>query len=276
MKIIKLFVISILFLLLFVACNRNPITGQMNMAFVSNSTLFPMAFQQYKDFLDENTIVTGTAEAQMVQRVGDRIRMAAESLLAAQGEADFLDDYEWEYHLIQSSEVNAWVMPGGKIVIYTGILPLAIDEDGLAVIMGHEVAHAILNHGQQRMSASLLQEIGRIGLSIGASLLDLPSETQAIILTAYGIGSQLGGILPFSRSHENEADYYGLILMAIAGYNPAAAASFWERMSSLGDGGFEWLSTHPSSDNRASQLREWITETTEIAAEIKLAISSLH
>ena len=271
----RLFVISLIFLLLLVACNRNPITGQMNMAFVSNSTLFPMAFQQYEEFLSENTIVTGTPEAEMVQRVGDRIREAAESLFAAQGEENFLDDYQWEYHLIESNEVNAWVMPGGKIVIYTGILPLAVDEDGLAVIMGHEVAHAILNHGQQRMSAGLLQEIGRLGLSIGASLLDLPSETQALILTAYGIGSELGGILPFSRSHENEADYYGLILMTIAAYRQEAAPSFWERMASLGDGGFEWLSTHPSSDNRADQLQEWIAETKEIADSIKLAISSM-
>ena len=269
MRIKKLFAISFILCLLLVACNRNPITGQRTMAFVSNSMLFPMSFQQYNDFLDENTIVTGTAQAQMVQRVGNRIREAAESFLAAQGDPNFLDDYEWEYHLIQSNEVNAWVMPGGKIVFYTGILPLAQNEDGLAVIMGHEVAHAILNHGQQRMSAGLLQEIGRIGLSLGASLLELPYETQSLILIAYGVGSHFGGILPFSRAHENEADFYGLILMTIAGYNPDAAASFWDRMAALGDGGFEWLSTHPSSDNRASQLREWIAETTEIAESIK-------
>ena len=268
MEVRKFFVFSVIFFFVFTACNRNPLTGQRTMAFVSNSTLFPMAFEQYGQFLSENTIVTGTPEAHMVQRVGDRIREAAEVLLAAEGGENFLDDYEWEYHLIASDEVNAWVMPGGKIVFYTGILPLAQDEDGLAVIMGHEVAHAILNHGQQRMSAGLLQEIGRIGLSLGASLLDLPSETKGLILAAYGIGTHLGGILPFSRSHENEADYYGLILMTIAGYNQHAAASFWERMAALGDGGFEWLSTHPSSDNRASQLQDWIPETREIADRI--------
>ena len=243
---------------------------------VSNRTLFPMAFQQYEQFLSENTIVTGTPEAEMVKRVGDKIKNAAESLLAAEGEADYLDDYDWEYHLIQNNEVNAWVMPGGKIVIYTGILPLALDEDGLAVIMGHEVAHAILNHGQQRMSASLLQEIGRLGIALGASLLDLPSETQSLILAAYGVGSQLGGILPFSRSHENEADYYGLILMTVAGYNQNAAVSFWERMAALDGGGLEWLSTHPSSDNRASQLQGWIPETREIAESIRLTVSLLE
>ncbi|MCL2007974.1 MAG: M48 family metallopeptidase [Treponema sp.] len=232
-----------------------------------------MAFQQYEDFLNENTLVTGTAEAEMVRRVGDRIRLAAESLLAAEGHENYLDDYQWEYHLVQSNEVNAWVMPGGKIVIYTGILPLAGNEDGLAVIMGHEVAHAILNHGQQRMSASLLREIGRLGISIGASLLDLPSDTQRLILAAYGVGSHLGAILPFSRSHENEADYYGLILMTIAGYDQNAAVSFWERMAALGGGGLEWLSTHPSSENRAGQLQGWIPETREIADQIKLSIS---
>jgi len=265
----KLFVIPVIFCLIFAACSRNPITGQKTMAFMSNNMLFPMAFQQYEEFLNENTIVTGTPEAEMVKRVGDRIKQAAETLLAAQGEANYLDDYEWEYHLIQSDEVNAWVMPGGKIVIYTGILPLAVDEDGLAVIMGHEVAHAILNHGQQRMSANLLQELGRLGLSLGASLLELPSETQVLILAAYGVGSHLGGLLPFSRSHENEADYYGLILMTIADYKQEAAASFWERMAAMDGGGFEWLSTHPSSDNRAAQLQGWISETKEIAERIK-------
>ena len=266
----KLFVIPVILCLLFAACNRNPLTGKRNMAFVSNSTLFPMAFQQFEEFLSENTIVTGTREAEMVQRVGDRIMLAAESLLADEGHEDYLEGYEWEYHLIQSNEVNAWVMPGGKIVIYTGILPLAGGEDGLAVIMGHEVAHAILNHGQQRMSASLLREIGRIGLSIGSSLLDLPSDTQRLILAAYGVGSHLGGMLPFSRKHENEADYYGLILMTIAGYNQNAAVTFWERMAALGDGGLEWLSTHPSSENRASQLQGWIPEAREKAERIEL------
>jgi len=243
------------------------------MAFVSNSVLFPISFRQYEEFISENTIVKGTPEAEMVQRVGNRIRAAAESFLAFQGDANYLDDYEWEFHLILSDEINAWVMPGGKIVIYTGILALSLDEDGLAVIMGHEIAHAILNHGQQRMSASLLQELVRLGIYIGTTALDLSAETQALIMAAYGIGSELGGILPFSRAHENEADYYGLILMSIAGYNPQAAVSFWERMAALdGEGGFEWLSTHPSNENRAREIEDRIPETREIANNVTLFI----
>ena len=266
-------ILSIIFTVLFTACNRNPITGQSNMAFVSNSVLFPISFRQYEEFISENTIVKGTPEAEMVQRVGNRIRAAAESFLAFQGDANYLDDYEWEFHLILSDEINAWVMPGGKIVIYTGILALSLDEDGLAVIMGHEIAHAILNHGQQRMSASLLQELVRLGIYIGTTALDLSAETQALIMAAYGIGSELGGILPFSRAHENEADYYGLILMSIAGYNPQAAVSFWERMAALdGEGGFEWLSTHPSNENRAREIEDRIPETREIANNVTLFI----
>ena len=270
----KLSVVLVIFCLLFTACNRNPVTGQSTMALVSNSMLFPLAFQEYEVFLRENKIVTESPEAEMVQRAGDRIREAALSLFAAEGEENYLDDYRWEYHLIESDEVNAWVMPGGKIAVYTGILPLALDEDGLAVIMGHEIAHAILNHGQQRMSAELLQELIRLGLYFGTSLLEVSSETRALIMAAYGVGSHLGGILPFSRSHENEADYYGLILMTIAGYNPEAAVSFWERMAELDSGGLEWLSTHPSSENRAGQLKDWILETGEIAERAKLVLSS--
>ena len=271
MKIINRGFIVLLIVLCtsFTACNRNPLTNQRTMAFVSNSTLFPLAFQQYEEFLKESIIVTGTPEAEMVQRVGDNIKLAAEALFDAEGEENYLDDYEWEYHLIANDEINAWCMPGGKIVIYTGILPLAVDEDGLAVIMGHEVAHTILNHGQQRMSAGLLQELGRLGVSIGASLLDVSPETQALLLAAYGIGSELGGILPFSRSHENEADYYGLILMTIAEYDPEAAVSFWDRMAVYEGRSFEWLSTHPSGENRAAQLRRWIPEANETAERIQ-------
>ena len=204
----------------------------------------------------------------MVIRVGNRIRQAAERLLLTEGEENYFDDYRWEFHLIESEEVNAWVMPGGKIAIYTGILPLAIDEDGLAVIMGHEIAHAILNHGQQRMSAELVQELISIGLYLGTSLLEISEETRLLIMTAYGVGSHLGAILPFSRSHENEADYYGLILMTMAGYRPEAAVSFWERMAEHESGGFEWLSTHPSGANRAAQLLQWIPEALEKANSI--------
>jgi predicted Zn-dependent protease len=231
------------------------------MALVGNSQLFPMAFQEYEKFLSENKVVTGTPQAEMVDRVGRNIRAAAEKWFASEGKSSLLKDYRWEYKLVESKEVNAWCMPGGKIVIYTGILPVTQTEDGLATVMGHEVAHALLNHGQQRMSAGVLQELGGAALSVATD--------SALIMAAYGIGTTLGGTLPFSRGHESEADHYGLILMAIAGYNPEAAVPFWQRMSALGGGTIEFLSTHPSSSTRIRQLQGWVPEAKTKAAQLR-------
>ncbi|MDR1211223.1 MAG: M48 family metallopeptidase [Spirochaetaceae bacterium] len=237
------------------------------MAFVQNSELFPSSFRQYRDFLGENQVITGTADAVMVERLGGRIKEAAEKWLANEGHPEYLDGYEWEYHLVLNDEVNAWCMPGGKIVVYTGILPVTRSENALAVVMGHEVAHALLNHGQQRMSASVLQELGATGLSLITA--DNSPETQALAMTAYGAGSQVFGTLPFSRSHESEADHYGLILMAIAGYDPEEAVPFWERMNALGGAaGPEFLSTHPSNETRIRDLGAWMAEAREKAAAI--------
>lgn len=253
--------------LVLAACVTNPFTGKSTMAFVDNSDLFPSAFQQYDQFLSQNTIIRGTVDSQMVTRVGLRIKDAAEKWLAAEGESNYLDGYEWEYNLVLNDEVNAWCMPGGKIVVYTGILPVTQTEDGLAVVMGHEVAHALLNHGQQRMSADVLQQLGAAGLSLIVS--KQSPETQALAMTAYGAGSALFGTLPFSRSNESEADQYGLILMTIAGYNPEESIPFWQRMSALGGASTpEFLSTHPSDATRIKQLQEWIPEARAKAAEI--------
>ena len=248
------------------ACVSNPLTGKSTMALVNNSELFPMAFQEYEQFLAEHTVVTGTAEARMVERVGRNIRAAAEKWFAAEGRSDYLRDYRWEYHLVEANEVNAWCMPGGKIVVYTGILPLTRTEDGLATVMGHEVAHALLNHGQQRMSAGVLQQLGAAGLGIAVS--GSSESTQALTMLAYGVGSQVLGTLPFSREHESEADHYGLILMAIAGYKPDESVPFWERMAAKGGGTPEFLSTHPSDATRVRQLRGWIPEAKRKAAEL--------
>jgi len=235
------------------------------MAFVDNSQLFPMAFAQYDEFLNESTVIDGTPEAAMVSRVGAKLAEAAQKWLAAEGYEQYLEDYEWEYKLVQDNTVNAWCMPGGKIVVYSGILPVAKTEEGLAVVLGHEVSHALLNHGQQRMSAGVLQQIGAIGLSL--LTMNQSEETQALAMTAYGAGSALFGTLPFSRSHESEADRYGLILMSIAGYNPDEAAPFWERMAAQNNNGTpEFLSTHPSDTTRIEQLRDWTSEAKEKAA----------
>jgi predicted Zn-dependent protease len=235
------------------ACVTNPLTGKSTMALVGNPELFSSSFQQYDEFLSEHQVITGTAEARLVEQVGARIRGAAEKWLNAEGAGTYLADYRWEYRLVLDDQVNAWCMPGGKIVVYTGILPVALTEAGLATVMGHEVSHALLNHGQQRMSAALLQQLGAVGLGLLTGRQS--KETQALAMTAYGAGSELFGILPFSRNHESEADRVGLTLMAIAGYNPEEAVPFWERMSAGGGGVPEFLSTHPSDAARIRDLR---------------------
>jgi len=238
-----------------VACSTNPFTGKQTLALVPNSQILPMAFQQYSEFLSENNVVKNSSEAQMVRNVGQKIASAAERYLTANGYAGYLTDYRWEYNLVQSKDVNAWCMPGGKIVVYTGILPITKNEAGLAAVMGHEVAHALANHGQQRMSAGQLQQLGAVAGNIA---LAGDAQNQQIFNTAYGLGSNLGVMLPFSRSHETEADHIGLILMAIAGYEPMAAADLWQRMQAQEQGTPpEFLSTHPASGTRIQNIRAW-------------------
>jgi predicted Zn-dependent protease len=252
-------------ILIFSGCATNPMTGKRTMAFIGNASLFPMAFAQYEDFLNENTVVTGTPEALMLERVGFRIVDAAQKWLAREGQLHVLNGYEWEFRLIQDNSINAWAMPGGKIVFYTGILPVTQTEAGMAVVMGHEIAHSLLNHGQQRMSAGILQQLGALAVAVLVS--GNSDQTQALVMTAYGVGSNLFGTLPFSREHEHEADRFGLILMAIAGYNPDEGAVFWERMSSAGGGSIpQFLSTHPSDTARVRNLHNIAPEAKRIAA----------
>jgi predicted Zn-dependent protease len=246
------------FILIVLSCATNPFTGKNNLNFVSNSELFPTAFQQYGTFLKENKVISGTLDAKSVETVGVKIKNAAERWLKANGHSNYLDGYQWEYKLVESKDVNAWCMPGGKIVVYSGILPITKDETGLATVMGHEVSHALANHGAQRMSAAQLQQIGAVGVAVASS--GQSEQTQSIFQQAYGMGSQLGVMLPFSRSHESEADQIGLTLMAIAGYNPDKAVLFWERMSAKAGGQTppEFMSTHPSDATRIANIKSLI------------------
>lgn len=238
-----------------IGCSTNPFTGQQTLALVPNSQILPMAFQQYSEFLSENKVVTNSSDAQMVKNVGQKIAVAAERYLNANGYPGYLNDYKWEYNLVDSKEVNAWCMPGGKIVVYSGILPITKNEAGLAAVMGHEVAHALANHGQQRMSAGQLQQLGEVAGNIALSK---HPENQQIFNSVYGLGTSVGVMLPFSRSHETEADKIGLTLMAIAGYDPIAAADLWQRMQAQEQGTPpEFLSTHPASTTRIQNIRSW-------------------
>lgn len=254
------FFIVVLTVFTLAGCKTNPFTGERNLNFVSNEQLFPAAFAQYDQFLAENQVVTGTPESRTIKNVGQKIVTAAERYLNANGYQGYLNDFAWEFNLVKDEAVNAWAMPGGKIVFYTGILPIAQDETGIAAIMAHEVAHALADHGAQRMSAGQLQQVG--GALVGVAAGGRSEATQQIIAQAYGLGSQLGVMLPFSRSHETEADRIGLTLMAIAGYDPAEAADLWRRMAaqSQGQAPPEFLSTHPASATRIRNIEKWAPE----------------
>ncbi len=261
--------------LLVVACKVNPFTGEKNLNFVSNSQIFPASFAQYDQVLAESQVVTGTPESRMLVEVGNKIATAAKRFLDANGYQGYLEGYAWEFKLIKDDEtVNAWAMPGGKIAFYTGILPVAQSETGVAAIMAHEVAHALADHGAQRMSAAQLQQLGAV--AVGAAASGRSESTQQIIAQAYGLGSQLGVMLPFSRNHESEADRIGLTLMAMAGYDPYEAAELWKRMNAQSGGGAppEFLSTHPSNQTRINNIERWAPEA--IAEAKKYGVTSFR
>lgn len=246
-------------LLVLAACSTVPLTGRRQLDLVPSSTMLPMSFQQYDQFLKENRLSNNAAQTEMVKRVGRRIQGAVEKYMAENNFRHQLDGYQWEFNLVESKEVNAWCMPGGKVVVYTGILPVAKDENGLAVVMGHEIAHAVAKHGNERMSQGMLTELG--GVALAVALRDKPQQTQKLFMNAFGVGAQVGVLLPFSRTHESEADHLGLIFMALAGYDPNGAVTFWERMAQKGDGKPpEFLSTHPSDQTRINKIKAELPE----------------
>ncbi len=252
-------------LLLVVSCKTNPFTGESNLNFVSNDQLFPASFEQYNQFLNEAEVVRGTEEARMVQNLGQDIVNAAERYLNANGYQGFMNDFRWEFNLVKDEQANAFAMPGGKVVIYTGIVDVAKTKTGLATVMAHEIAHALADHGAQRMSAAQLQQLGAVAGSVAVS--GESRRTQQIFAQAYGLGTTVGVMLPFSRSHEAEADRIGLTLMAIAGYDPREASELWKRMqeNSNGQAPPEFLSTHPSNQTRINNLTKWAPEAIEEA-----------
>jgi predicted Zn-dependent protease len=247
------------------ACKTNPFTGKKMLNAFPNSQIFPTAFAQYDQFLTENKTIENTADSRMITTVGQRIASAAERWLTANGYPGYLNDYKWEYNLVQDETVNAWCMPGGKIVFYTGILPICQGETGVAVVMGHEVAHALADHGAQRMTASYGQQIGAVVGNVAIK----DEKSLGMFNQYYGVGSNVLGMLPFSRSHETEADKIGLQIMAIAGYNPDEAAELWKRMkaNSGGQSQPEFMSTHPSNDTRINNLTVWAPEAKVEAAK---------
>lgn len=240
-------------------CGSVPVTGRKQLSLVSNQEVLTLSLQQYGEFIKSAPVSTDAVNTALVQRVGRNIAAAVETYLKNNGYADQVKDYSWEFNLVRSNDVNAFCMPGGKIVVYEGILPYTRDENGLAVVLGHEVAHAVAKHSNERMSQQIATEYGTA--AIGAAISGTSAGVQKAAAVAMGLGSEYGILLPYSRKQELEADKLGLIFMAMAGYDPSNAASFWMRMSQSGGGGTpEFMSTHPSDETRITQIQKDLPE----------------
>jgi predicted Zn-dependent protease len=243
------------------ACTTVPITGRRQMNLLPESQMMGMAVTSFNQFVTTNPMVpVNDARSKEVKEIGEKIAAAVTQYLRIKGASDRVAGFKWDFQLAESNEVNAWCMPGGKVVFYTGILPICQDADGIAVVMGHEIAHAIARHGNEKMSQGMLVQGGGMALEFGAAMANQPQQTRSLFQQAYGMGTTVGAILPFSRLHESEADEMGLIFTAMAGYDPAKAAPLWKRMSQLSGGQRppEFLSTHPDPDKRSAKLAEQV------------------
>lgn len=242
------------------ACTTNPITGRSSLQLANNSEILTMSAQEYKTTLSKGKLITGTADAKRVVNVGNRIKNAAERYYQSIGRSADLANYNWEFALLQSNELNAWCMPGGKVAVYTGILPVTKDDNGLAVVMGHEVSHALAGHGNERISQAMMAQYG--GAILGGAISN--AQWASVFQKVYPIGSQVA-LLKYGRGQESEADEMGLYLMSMAGYDPRAAIPFWNRMEAASSGARqpEFLSTHPSPDTRISDINKDLPKALE-------------
>jgi predicted Zn-dependent protease len=248
-------------LLLQTSCSRVAITGRKQFNLVPDSMMNSMSLQSYNEFLTAHKLSANAQQTAVVRNVGVRIQSAVERYCAEHNLSSQVRSYQWEFNLVEDPNINAWCMPGGKVVVYTGLMPIAQNEAGLAVVMGHEIAHAIAKHGSERMTQGLLVEMG--GMALSEALANKPEQTKGLFMQSYGIGTQVGVLLPYSRLHENEADRMGLIFMAMAGYNPNEAVGFWERMVAAERGmpkPPEILSTHPADSTRIRNIKMLIPE----------------
>jgi len=247
-------------ILLLAGCSQVPLTGRQQLNLVPDSLIHDLSFDSYDEFLKEHKLSTNTQQTQMVKRVGLRIQNAVERYCLENYISDQLNGYQWEFSLVEDANVNAWAMPGGKVVVYTGLLPVTKTEAGLATVLGHEIAHAFAKHGAERMTTGLLYDLG--GMALSEALANRPDRTKDLFMLSYGIGAQVGVLMPYSRLQESEADRLGLIFMAMAGYHPSEALAFWERMAALQEKPQtpELLSTHPSNSTRIRKITELMPE----------------
>ncbi len=246
--------------IIFQSCSVVPFTGRKQLNLLPESDMISMSLTSYSEFMKENALSSNRSNISMVKEVGSNISQAVTKYFNENGLQSRLEGYQWEFNLVQNDSVpNAWCMPGGKVVVYSGLLPYTVDENGLAVVISHEIAHAVARHGNERMSQQMLIQMG--GMALNEAVKEKPEETKGIFNTVYGIGAQMGLVLPYSRDHELEADKMGLIFMAMAGYNPQTAIAFWERMAKSGGGKPpEFLSTHPSDGRRIDKIKAAMPE----------------
>jgi predicted Zn-dependent protease len=244
-------------LVVLAGCTEVPITGRRQLNLVPSSLTASMGIQQYEQFVSENKVISGTRQSADVTKIGERIVQAVATYTKANGIKNPFEGYQWQFSLVEDPAINAFALPGGKVVVYTGILPVAKDDAGLATVISHEIAHVFADHGGERLTQSLLTQMG--GLALSTALQQQPEQTRSLFMSAYGLGSQVGVLLPFSRLQETEADHLGVIFMAMAGYDPHAAVGFWERMMAASKGQAkppEFLSTHPASQTRIEDLQQ--------------------
>lgn len=241
-------------------CAMNMVTGRNQLSLVPESQLQTMALAEYNTFLTANKVLNASNNnAAMVDRVGVRIANAITKYYNDKGQGVVLEGYKWEFNTVESKDINAWCMPGGKVVVYTGLFAVTQNETALAIVLGHEIAHAVAKHGSERMSQGLVQQLGGVALDVALS--QKPQQTKEMFAQVYGIGSQVGAMLPWSRQQETEADQFGLIFAAMAGYDPQEAIPFWQRMSAVGGAKQpEFLSTHPSDATRMRKLQQFMPE----------------
>lgn len=252
MKKLLFFIITAL---LIESCAQVPLTGRRQVIAVPSSEIIPLAEKNYTEIISEEGLSKNTQYQASVKRVGTKLSAAVEKYLNEQGLGDRVADYKWEFKVLASDQVNAWCMPGGKIGFYEGIMPICKDDNGIAVVMSHEIAHAVALHSNERMSQQLMINLG--GAALSEAVKTQSETTQNLALVAFGLGSQVGVLLPYSRLHESEADELGLYFMAMAGYDPQEAPIFWERMNEAGgERPPEFLSTHPNPDNRIKDLNK--------------------
>jgi predicted Zn-dependent protease len=256
----KFLVYTAIFTFILFSCQKNAITGRRSLDLIPESEMITMSLTEYGQFLSEHKpLPTTDSRVELVRRTGSRIQKAVEQYYADKGLKDQLSGFKWEFNVVDEATVNAWCMPGGKVVVYSGLLPVTEDEPSLAIVMGHEIAHAIARHGNERMSQGLIVQFG--GTVLSTALQTKPDVTRALFQQAYGVSTNLG-MLKYSRNHESEADKMGLVFAAMAGYNPEVAVTFWQRMAAQSGSQHppELLSTHPSDQTRIDDIKAFMPE----------------